>query len=263
MTNHTLLSDPQPVIGRQWSKDSSPERRQLLGLARDALLFIEITGQRYRFEDFRKGPDTSTPPRAEGFTSLMERLNKTAEFFTQLHDAPESASEKAPIQVILDALHFISSTDQYSAFEEYLAHVDAGGPPYAVAAFETQEEAETWLKQLPHPPDSANILIANRYHEVVYDSQAHSLRLPRSRALEYYLVDLEKEHPPGAGTSFGSLEEAAAWLHSQPKPASWSWVLIAGEFYLAAYYRNIHYRTLYPLSLAKDSDKKSQATPRQ
>jgi hypothetical protein len=262
MTNYTLLSAPQPVIGRQWSKDSSPERRWLLGLARDALLFIEVTGQRYRFEDFRKNPGTGAPPRAEGFTSLRERLNKTAEFFTQLRDDPESASEKELIQVILDALHFISSTDQHSAFAEYLEHVEAGGPPYAVAAFATQEEAEAWLKQLPQPPDSANILIANRYHDVVYDSQSHVFRLPRSRALEYYLADLEKEHPPSAGTSFESLEEATAWLQSQPEPARWSWALIAGEFYLAAYYRNTHYRALYPLSMAKGYDKKSQETPR-
>jgi len=263
MTNYTLLSDPQPVIGRQWSKEPSPERRRLLGLARDALLFIEVTGQRYRFEDFRKSPGTGVPPRAEGFASLRERLNKTAEFFTQLRDEPESAAERELIQVILDALHFISSTDQYSAFGEYVAHVEAGGPPYVVAAFATKEEAEAWLKQLPQPPDSANILIANRYHDVVHDLKAHVLRLPRSRALAYYLAELKKEQPPSAVASFRSLEEATAWLQSQSEPASWAWVLIAGEFYLAAYYRNIHHRALYPLSMSKGYDEKSKETPRQ
>ncbi|MBN1204818.1 MAG: hypothetical protein JXB05_07835 [Myxococcaceae bacterium] len=129
MTNPTLLSDPQPVVGRQWSKDSSPERRRLLGLARDALLFIDVTGQRYRFEDFRKSPRADAPPRAEGPASLREHLSKTTEFFTQLRDEPESSAERELIQVILDALHFISSTGQYSAFREYLEHVEAGGPP--------------------------------------------------------------------------------------------------------------------------------------
>ncbi|WP_224244216.1 alpha/beta hydrolase family protein [Hyalangium gracile] len=251
MTNPTLLSEPQPIIGREWSKDSSPERRRLLGLARDALLFIDATGQRYRFEDFRQRPGAAAPPQPEGTESLRERLRKAVEFFTQLRDEPESSAEKARIQVILDALHFISSAGQYGAFEEYLAHVEAGGPPYVMAAFATQEEAQAWLEQRPLPPDSASILIANTYHEVVHDDQVPGFRLPRSRALEYYLAELQKEHPPRAATSFGSLDEASAWLQSQSDPPSWAWVLIAGEFYLAAHYRNIHHRALYPLSISR------------
>ena len=249
MTNYTLLSDPQPVIGRQWSKDPSPERRRLLGLARDALLFVDVTGQRYRFEGFRKSPRTGALPRSEGFASLRERLNETAELFARLRDEPASVEEREQLQVILDALHFISSTGQLHAFEEYLEHVEAGGPPYVVAAFATKEEAEAWLEQLPYPPDSANILIGNTYHDVVHDPVAHVLRLPRSRALEYYLSGLKKEEPPSAVASFGSLEEATVWLQSLSEPANWAWVLIAGKFYLAAYYRNIHHRTLYPLTM--------------
>ncbi|MBN1209373.1 MAG: hypothetical protein JXB05_31265 [Myxococcaceae bacterium] len=120
-----------------------------------------------------------------------------------------------------------------------------------MAAFATKEEAEAWLKQLPQPPDSASILIANTYHDVVHDNQAQGFRLPRSRALEYYLADLEKEHPPSAVASFGSLDAASAWLQSQSDPPRWAWVLIAGEFHLAAHYRNIHHRVLYPLSMSK------------
>lgn len=264
MTNHTLLSDPQPVIGRQWSKDSSPERRQLLGLARDALLFIDVTGQRYSFEDFRKTSGTSALHQSEGsedLTGLRERLNKTAEFFAHLRDEPESAAERELIQVILDALRFISSTGQLNTFGEYLEHIEASGPPYVVAAFATKEEAEDWLKQLPHPPDSANILIGNTYHDVVHDVDAHVLRLPRSRILECYLSELKKKHPPSAVASFGNLEEATAWLQSLSEPARWVWILIAGKLYLAAYYRNIHHRTLFPLSMGEDSEGKPQGAP--
>jgi hypothetical protein len=258
MTNYTLLSDPQPVIGRQWSKDSSPERRRLLGLARDALLFIDVTGQRYRFEDFRKSPGTGAPPRAEGSESLRERLRKTAEFFTQLRGDPEAVSESELIQVILDALHFIASTEEFEAFGEYLEHVEKGGPPYVAAAFATKEEAEAWLKQFPLPPDSANILIGNAYHDVVHDPDTHVVHLPRSRALEYYLADLKEEQPPKAVASFGSLEEAMAWLQAQAEPATRTWIMIAGEFYLASYYRNIHHRALYPLSLSKGYEEKPE-----
>ena len=52
MKNYTLLIDPQPVIGRQWRQDQPPERARILGLARDALLFLSATGQQSRFEDF-------------------------------------------------------------------------------------------------------------------------------------------------------------------------------------------------------------------
>lgn len=124
-------------------------------------------------------------------------------------------------------------------------------PPYAVASFDTREEAEHWLQNHPHPPDSANVLIANSYHSVVHDRVNGIRRLPRNRDLEYYLAEHQRVAPPIAIASFSSLGEATAWLQSQPRPAPWAWVSIAGEFYLAAYYPNLDHRALYPLSLAK------------
>jgi hypothetical protein len=257
MTTYTLLIDPQEVIGRQWSEHQSPEQARILGLARDALLFVSATGQRYRFEDFRKSlesgaraPGAFAQPR-DGFTSLEERLNRTGDFFTKLRDETDSADEKELIQVILDTLLFISSTGQHSAFSEYLEHVEAGAPPYAIASFDTKEEAEAWLRNQPIPPVSANVLIANNYHDVLHDRETNTLRLPRNHDLEYYLAELKQEEPLVATASFDSLEEAQAWLRAQPKPARWAWVSIAGEFYLAAYHPNINHRALYPLSLAR------------
>ncbi|HYO60232.1 hypothetical protein [Archangium sp.] len=257
MTTHTLLSDPQEVIGKQWSEHQSPEQAKILGLARDALLFVSATGQRYRFEDFRKSlesgaraPGTFEQPR-DGLTNLEERLNRTEGFFTKLRDEADSTGEKELIQVILDTLHFISSTGQHSAFSEYLEHVEAGAPPYAIASFDTKEEAEAWLGNQPSPPVSANVLIANDYHDVLHNRETNIRRLPRNHDLEYYLAELKHEEPPVATASFASLEEAKAWLKAQPEPARWAWVSIAGEFYLAAYHPNINHRALYPLSMAK------------
>ena len=65
MTDSFPLAEAQEVIGRQWSQNSDPERRQLLELARDALLFILDTGQKYRFEDFRKGLEAGAPASVE------------------------------------------------------------------------------------------------------------------------------------------------------------------------------------------------------
>ena len=107
-------------------------------------------------------------------------------------------------------------------------------------------EAKAWLEQRPSPPDSANVLIANCYHHVVCGTDFRELL--RIRDLEYCLGELKSEEPPVASASFSSLEEAEAWLKSQPEPARWAWVSIGGEFYVAAYYANIHHRALFPLS---------------
>jgi len=256
MTSHTLLSDPQEVIGARWSEEQSPEQARILGLARDALLYVSATGQRYRFEDFRKSLESATRSSAGAapvpghLAELKERLRRTEEFFTKLRDEPGSAGERGLIQVILDTLHFISSTGQHGAFGEYLEHVEAGAPPYAIASFETREEAEAWLRNHPNPPVSANVLIANNYHDVMHDRETNSRRLPRNRDLEYYLAELKREEPAVPTASFASLEEAEAWLKSQPEPARWAWVSIAGEIYLAAYHPNIDHRALHPLSMA-------------
>lgn len=258
MTNYTLLTDPQEWIGRQWSKDPSPERVRILSLARDALFFLGDTGQRYPFEDFRRSPETHARSQApERLGQLEERIVLAEDFFRKLRDKSGPAEDKGLIQVILDALLFISSSDQYSAFDEYLSHVEAGGPPYIVASFDTREAAEDWLKRHPNPPDMANVLVADRYHCVACDRETGSRRLPRSRDLEYYLAELKREKPPLAIASFNSLGEAEAWLRSQPAPARWAWVSIAGDPYLAAYYPNIDHRALYPLSMAEGYEEES------
>lgn len=178
-------------------------------------------------------------------------MDRTAAFFTKLRDETESAEEKKRLQVILDTLHFISSTGQHSTFGEYLDHVEANAPPYAIASFDTREEAESWLRRHPSPPDFAHVLIANRYHDVFHDRERNIRRLLSSHALEYYLAELEQEEPPIAAASFASIEEAEAWMKEQPEPARWAWVSIAGEFYLAVYHPNINHRALYPLSMAR------------
>jgi hypothetical protein len=262
MTNYTLLVDPQEVIGRQWSEDQSPEQASILGLARDALLFLMTTGQRYRFEDFRESLQSGGPPSARsaspnGFTSLEERMERTADFFTKLRDEADTTGEKELIQVILDALHFIASSGQHEAFSEYLEHVETNATPYVMAHFATREEAESWLRNHPHPPGSANVLIGNEHHYVLYDRETNFRRLPRTRVLGDYLAEFQREVPPSPVASFASLEEAEAWLKAQPKPARWAWVSVAGEPYLAVYYPNIDHRTLYPLSMAKGYEEPS------
>jgi hypothetical protein len=250
------LGDTQEAIGKQWSDHPSPEHRQLLGLARDALRFVFVTGQPYRFEDFRRSleaggrppPGTFELPRNE-FTSLEERLNNTRDFLTRRRDEADSTREKGVLQAVVDTLLFISATGQHRAFNAYLEHLEADAPPYAIASFETKEAAEAWLENQPIPPDSANVLIANAYHYVIHDERVGIFRLLRIRDLEYHLAELKKTHPPVAVASFSTLDEAETWWKAQPAPARWAWVSIAGEFYLAVYHPNIQHRALYPLSM--------------
>ncbi|WP_233261826.1 hypothetical protein [Vitiosangium sp. GDMCC 1.1324] len=162
MTSFSVFSDPQEVIGRLWSEDPPPEQKRILALARDAIFFVWFTGQRYHFEDFRKAFESGAPsparvigtvePAQDGLANLKERMDRTAGFFTKLRDEAGSTEEKALIQVILDTLHFISSTGQHGTFGEYLEAVETNAPPHVVASFDTRGDAESWLRNHPSPP---------------------------------------------------------------------------------------------------------------
>lgn len=253
MTNPLILSDAQQVIGRRWNGGQPLEQARLLGLARDALEFISATGQWYPFDDYRaSGGHHDSPATAEErSTELHEQLRKTEALFERLLDDPSAADEQPAIQVILDALRFIASTRQHEAFAHYLEHLEANAPPYVMAAFGTREEAEAWLKNHPSPPFSAEVLIGNKPHDVVYDRETNFRRLPWNRHLHRYLAWLEEFDPPVAKASFATREEAEAWLMGLAHPAKRTWVSIAGEFYLAVYYSNINHRALFPLSMAR------------
>lgn len=212
--------------------------------------FIFATGQRYPFEDFCKSPGAraATPPdRTVELKGLMER---TSRFFEHLRDAPETSEEVAQSRAILDAIRFIESTGQQEAFAAFREHVEVDAPPFVVASFDTREQAEDWLASHPSPPTPANVLIGNGYHGVVHDRETNLRRLPRNRALEWYLEELEEKERPVAVASFETLEAADAWLRAQATPARRAWVRVGGEFYLAVHYPNIDHRALYPLAMA-------------
>jgi hypothetical protein len=254
MTNPLILSDAQQVIGRRWSEGQPPERERILILARDALDFISAMGQWYPFLDFREGRVSSDSSHEGPVHGLQESLSKAERFFEELLDEPEAAGEQPPIQIILDVFRFISSTRQYAAFGDFLEQVASNAPPFVVASFKTQAEAEAWLAHHPNPPAFADVLIGDRYHVVMYERETDFRRLPWTRDIERYLAWLKQEETPVAAASFATREEAEAWLATQPNLARRTWVMIAGEFYLAVYHPNIDHRALYPLSMAA-SDK--------
>ena len=239
------------MIGRRWARSPSPEELRILDLTRNVLGFIYATGQRHRFEDFSDRGLAAVEQPVKGSADLRALLSETERFFMKLLDEPESIGEQAQVQAILSALRFIAATGQYEALKAYLKHVELNAPPFIVAAFDTWDEAEAWLKSHPNPPDPASVLIAGSYHDVVYDRETNLRRLPWNRDLHNYLAELTRVEPPVAVASFATREEAEAWLKEQPEPALRQWVSIAGELYLAAYYPNIHHQALFPLAMAK------------
>lgn len=250
MTSLSDLANAHPVIGKRWSQDQPPEQARVLGLARDALDFIFATGQRYGFEDFFKRPESHHPISPSESAGQGELMDRTKQFFEKLRDAPESAEEVAQSQAVLDAIRYIESTGQHGAFAAFQEHAGVNAPPYIVAAFDTREEADAWLANHPHPPDPGNVLIANEYHDVFHDRETNIRRLPRNRALEWYLAELEQKEHPVAVASFETREEADAWWRARAESARRAWVRIGGELHLAVYYPNIHHRALFPLSRA-------------
>jgi len=256
LTTLLQLMNAHQLIGELWARGPSPEEVKILELASNVPGFIFATGQRYAFEDFsERAPDITGQPH-EAPTDLSVLMRVTESFFMKLLGETASAEEHAQFQALLIALRFIASTGQHEAFEAYLEHVALNAPPFVVAAFDTWDEAEAWLKSHPSPPDPASVLIAGSSHDVVYDRKTNIRRLPRNRDLHEYLAELIRAEPPVAAASFATREEAERWLREQVEPARRQWISIADELYLAAYYPHIRHQALYPLAMAKSPERR-------
>jgi hypothetical protein len=57
------------------------------------------------------------------------------------------------------------------------------------------------------------VLIANEYHDVFHDRETNIRRLPRNRALKWYLAELEQKERPVAveRVSVGEVSNLPAW----------------------------------------------------
>jgi hypothetical protein len=170
----------------------------------------------------------------------------------------QSEQEQELLAVAINALLFITSTGQRYAFADFLQHLESNAPPRVVAAFKTREEADAWLNSQPEPPDSAFVLIADRYHTVVYLREMNHRRLLPLSVIEFHLGRLKREGLPPAVASFQTREEAEAWLMTQTEPPEQALIQIAGEDYLAVYHRNVNHRAIYPFSMALDEEEQAE-----
>lgn len=184
--------------------------------------------------------------------SFVEFSLEVQELLGRLHDEAQSEKEKERLVEAIDALRFIYSTGQSQDFEDYRKSVDAKAPPLVIAAFNTRQEADAWLKEHPRPPDGAYVLIAGEYHMVVYAPERRHRSLPPVPFLEFYLRDMLEDGLPPPVATFATHEEAQAWVDSQPEPPRQVFILIAGEDHLVAYHHRVNLRAIYPLSRAAE-----------
>ena len=65
-------------------------------------------------------------------------------------------------------------------------------------------------------------------------------------AFEDYRKHLVSDEPPRVVAAFGSREEAENWLKEQPAPPSSAYVLIADQYHLLVYNRDLQERRIFP-----------------
>ncbi|QSQ22212.1 head protein [Pyxidicoccus parkwayensis] len=164
----------------------------------------------------------------------------------------ESTSEenKEYLGAAMDALYFIMRTGQSHDFDAYRESVETDAPPLVVAAFDTKENAEAWLKKHPNPPSGARVLIAGEYYSVLCDDDLKRRHLVSGLTLEYYLREMLDDGLPPPVATFDTMEQARAWVDSQPEPPRLVVITIAGEPHLVAYHYKVGLRAIYPLSRA-------------
>ncbi|WP_254626713.1 head protein [Myxococcus sp. CA039A] len=150
----------------------------------------------------------------------------------------------------MDALAFITQSGQAYVFADYIRGMEEHAPPLVIASFKTRSEAKRWLDAHPEPPDGAHLLIAGEYHRVVYFQEKGFRHFLPSPVLEFYLQDIEEEGLPPPVATFDTVEQAQAWVDSQPEPPRQVLILINGAPHLVAYHYRVNVRAIYPMSLA-------------
>lgn len=182
---------------------------------------------------------------------MSERILQIQELLGKTHENCSSPEEKELFLDAIEALWFIWRNGQNDEFEEYLKDADAPAPAWIIAAFATRAEAQAWVDASRLPRNLAHVLIADEYHIILSSKDGQRRSLVADLAMSYHIEKLMREGLPPAVARFDTLEQAREWLQVQPEPPVQSVIQIGGEHYLAVYYRNIPYRTLFPFSVVK------------
>ncbi len=116
--------------------------------------------------------------------SSHELPMRIMDLLARLRANTSSEEERELLAAAIDAILFITSTGQRYAYLDYLKQRDSNALPPVVASFETREEAEAWLKNHPSPPDGTHVLIAGKYHHVIYSREMNLRRFIPAPSLD-------------------------------------------------------------------------------
>ncbi|ATB43144.1 hypothetical protein CYFUS_008624 [Cystobacter fuscus] len=180
--------------------------------------------------------------------TIFDQILEAQELLGKNRENAQSPEEKKLLLLAIEALWFVWRNGQSYEFESYLKDVEANAPHRVIAAFNTRDEADAWLRTQSKPPDLALVLIADKYHVVLSSRDGTRCSLVPAPDLEYHLEEMMRDGLPPAGVTFNTREDADIWFNGQAEPPAQTVIQIGGEHYLAVYYRNINHRALFPFS---------------
>jgi hypothetical protein len=82
--------------------------------------------------------------------------------------------------------------------------------------------------------------------DVLFDALLFIESTGQLYAFEDYRKHLMSDDPPRVVAAFGSREEAETWLKEHPEPPSSAYVLIADQYHLLVYNRELQHRHVFP-----------------
>jgi len=245
------LGDAVLLLLERLRNSRSVEERKLLEIASGAVAFLSNTGQIYRFEDFRQGMQ---PGRVRSFPFV-----DVTQYLEKLRTQTQSANDKETLRAASDALVFIESSGQHEELEDYLTYWRSSTLPPVIAAFETREQADAWLERQSAPPYKAKVLIGDEYHVVFATREDRDWPfIPIPLVAEFIENQLDKGLPPVVA-AFDTHEQAKAWLSALAEPPRHAFITIGGKHHVAAYWKNVDHRAIYPFTLVDDLARERQA----
>jgi len=175
------LMEAQELLGKNRENARTPEEKQLLLLAIDALWFVWRNGQSYEFESYRKDVESKAPDR------VIAAFNTHDEAAAWLRSKPKPPD--LALVLIEDEYHVVMSSRDgqrcslvpHPALEHHIDEMTRDGIPPVVATFNTHDEANAWFRSQNHPPAQTVIQIGRERHlAVFYENINHRAIFPFS-----------------------------------------------------------------------------------